>query len=175
MMPFPLSLRWRRVLSIWVVFHLLMVVNYVWINEDQKKILRPISMPYIHWLQLTQKWHMFKSPAKWDRFLEPVGIRPDGSEISMDIAVDPPEGSFLHLRYNRWIKVHNIVAYEKEGKRRYGEPLARWLCTQFPEPVTEVRLNVRKERHRSPRQWRQEPLPPRKSETFEIARSPCDL
>lgn len=120
----------RRALSLWFVFHLVMVVNYVWLDEGQKKWLRPLSKPYVEALQLTQKWNMFRNPARWDRFLEAEGVAADGTVTALPISREPPAEPFLRLRYDRTVKIHNIIAYEDADGARYRDGYARWLCRE---------------------------------------------
>ncbi len=143
----PASPRARRWLSIWFVFHLVCVVNYVWLEESHKKWLRPISKPYVEWLQLTQKWNMFRNPPRSDLFIEAEGIGVDGVVAPLSVSREPPAGPFLRLAYARTVKIHNIIAYEDEGGR-YRAHYARWLCTHGP--YARVHLYLKTVAHPSP-------------------------
>ena len=150
----PESPRARRWLSIWFVFHLLCVINYVWLDEGQKRWLRPITKPYVEWLQLTQKWNMFRNPARSDLFIEAEGVDADGTVRPIAVSREPPSGPFWNMAYTRTVKIHNIIAYE-DDQGRYREPYARWLCTQGA-PVG-VRLYVKTVPHPSPAERRADP------------------
>ena len=147
----PASGRGRALLSAWFVVHLVLVVNYVWLDEDAKRLLRPISKPYVEWLQLTQKWNMFRNPARSDVFLEAERVRqgPVGEEVEpLDISMAPPDGAFLRFRYDRMVKVHNILAYEDDGGGRYAEHYARWLCGEaHAQGGDEIRLYRKRVKH----------------------------
>lgn len=149
----PRSRGARRLLSAWFVVHLILVVNYVWLDEDAKRVLRPVSKPYVEWLQLTQKWNMFRNPARSDVFIEAERVRqgPAGEEVEdLDVSTEPPDGPFFAWRYDRMVKVHNILAYEAEGGGRYAEHYARWLCGQGPSVRAGDEIRLYRERVKHP-------------------------
>lgn len=148
----PASAKLRAALSVLFVFHLAMVVAYVWPWPEQVEVLEPISD---HWLEvpnLRQKWNMFRNPGRSDSFMDHRGVLADGSEIEVLPSNEPPEGQFLRLRYARSVKAQNIVAYEKEPTR-YRQHYAAWVCRQAPDEVVAVRLVKRRVKHLTMRDW----------------------
>lgn len=169
-MRLPESARARRWLSIWFVVHLVCVVNYVWIEESQKKWLRPITRPYVEWLQLSQKWNMFRNPARSDLFVEAEGVRADGTVEAIPVSREPPPGPFWNMAYDRTVKIHNIVAYEKDGGR-YRAHYARWLCTAGA--YTSVRLFVKEVAHADMAEMRADPSGTRPTKRRQVEDVPC--
>lgn len=166
----PESPRARRWLSIWFVFHLVCVVNYVWIEEAHKRWLRPISKPYVEWLQLTQKWNMFRNPGRADVFIEAEGVTADGAVVPLPISHEPPAGPFWNMRYDRTVKIHNIIAYEDEDGR-YRAHYARSLCVTGP--YTRIHLFLKTVAHLSPAQMRTDPTSPRTTTRAQVEDVAC--
>jgi len=188
----PGSPRARAALSALFVFHLAMVVNYVWLDEAQQRWLAPLSTPWIDGLQLAQRWNMFRHPATWDVFLEadrttlrcptatapPWTCSPDAEPLPISMA--PPEGPFLRLRYDRMVKVHNNLAYATGDDLRYARGYARWLCDHPAAPsalaATDwrvVTLYKRRVRHDREDELALRPLPTPEEQRTELVSVVC--
>jgi hypothetical protein len=112
---------------------------------------------------------MFRNPARSDIFIgaracvraADPGADPSGYDCTEVPGLDkaPPPGPFSNQRYDRMVKVHNILAYEDDDGGRYAGHYARWLCGQVrhgsgaaPDLVQVYRREVR---HRSFDEWRE--------------------
>jgi hypothetical protein len=163
----------RSVLSVCFVLHLAAVVVYVWPWTEQLTGVRAVVTPYLHVLQLRQKWNMFRKPQTWDKFLVHEGIRADGTVIEVLPQNTAPTEPFFKVIYDRRVKAHFLVAYEKTDPKVFTPDYADWVCRQAPDDVVSIRLQKRAVKHLSPKQWRRSPDRERRELVYLVWEQDC--
>jgi hypothetical protein len=146
----------RGLLSFTLSLMLLIVVDYVVPDGDTAATRIPGGGEVLSWLHLKQRWNMFSDPGPRGAFVESLGLTADGRTVHIVQSMEPPEGPFLRLGYDRMLKVHNALGHEKPGSklsRRY----ARWLCTQSAEPLASAQVVKVALKRPTMAQWRGDP------------------
>ena len=146
----------RGLLSFALGLLLLIVVDYVAPDGDTAATRVPGGGEVLGWLHLKQRWNMFNDPGPRGAFVESLGLTADGRTLHLIPSMEPPEGPFLRLSYDRMLKVHNSLGNEKPGStlsRRY----ARWLCGQSAEPLVSAQVVKVKLKRPTMAEWRGHP------------------
>ena len=88
--------------------------------------------------------------------MESLGLTADGRTLTLVPSMEPPDGPFLRLGYDRMLKVHNALGNEKPNSklsRRY----ARWLCAQSAEPLLSAQVVKVQRKRPTMAEWRGNP------------------
>lgn len=152
--------------------HFAAVIAYVVPWPDDHDGAYQLSKTYIQPLMLRQKWNMFRKPNKWDKLLVHEGQTAQGDWVELVPTNAAPEGWFVRMGYARMTKVHNVVAFEGERKQ-FTPDYADWLCRTADPAVTSIRLTKRAVKHRSRREWAQDPRPPQEIRDKVVWEQPC--
>ena len=146
----------RGLLSLTLSLMLLIVVDYVAPDGDSATTRIPGGGAVLSWLHLKQRWNMFNDPGPRGAFVESLGLTADGRTLTLVPSMEPPDGPFLRLGYDRMLKVHNTLGNEKPNSklsRRY----ARWLCAQSAEPLVSAQVVKVQLKRPTMAEWRGNP------------------
>ncbi len=146
----------RGLLSFTLSLMLLIVVDYVAPDGDSATTRVPGGGAVLSWLHLKQRWNMFSDPGPRGAFVESLGLTADGRTSHIIPSMEPPEGPFLRLSYDRMLKIHNALGNERPGSK-FTRRYARWLCTQSAEPLVSAQVVKVTLKRPTMAQWRGDP------------------
>lgn len=148
----------RRLLSAFVIWHLVAMAASLGKKTELGALVRTVTGPPEKALGIWQSWGMFgPNPPLGTSWLKVDGVLADGGVVQLPALVGEKPWDRTDWHYSRIQKVErNMFDSSKESLR---EGYAAWLCRTWPGPGELVTVRIRKERQMTPRPGHRDEAP----------------
>ena len=168
---------WKhRLLTAFVVFHLLSIVASVFKGTEPGAQLRSLTKDYERALGIWQAWGMFSpEPPKASSAFRATGVTLGGQEVDLPVLAGSQAGPQFRAFYDRNLKLERS-ALNPNSKKALRRGYGQWLCTRSTAeglPLTKVALWKERVRHVRPQRRSTEGAVPGEAQRVELQTVSC--